>query len=59
MNEFEEFLDEGGIVEPNDDMPEAYRNAVFSFIEMHANSEYMGWLTERDWIPKGPGRHRQ
>ena len=39
--------------------PTPYRQAVFSFIEMHANSELMGGLTERDWIPKTPGlRHK-
>ena len=56
---FEGFLDGGGLVEADDDMPDAYRRAVFSFIEMHANSELMGALTERDWIPKTPGlRHK-
>ena len=59
MDEFEAFLDDGGIVEVDDDMPDAYRQAVFAFIEMHANSELMGGLTERDWIPKTPGlRHK-
>ncbi len=59
MEAFEEFLDEGGIVEADDPMPNEYRNAVFAFIEMHANSELMGGLTERDWIPKTPGlRHK-
>ena len=56
---FEEFLNGGGLVEPNDQMPEPYRLAVFRFIELHANSEYMGGLTERDWIPKAPGLHRK
>jgi len=59
MAAFETFLDEGGIVEVDDDMPDVYRDAVFRFIEMHANSELMGGLTERDWIPKTPGlRHK-
>jgi ring-1,2-phenylacetyl-CoA epoxidase subunit PaaA len=59
MDSFEAFLDDGGIVEVDDDMPDEYREAVFTFIEMHANSEYMGGLTERDWIPKTPGlRHK-
>ncbi len=55
MDAFEAFLDAGGIVEAHDDMPEAYRLEVFRFIELHANSELMGGLTERDWIPKAPG----
>ena len=59
MDEFETFLDDGGIVEVDDDMPDAYRTAVFRFIELHANSELMGGLTERDWIPRTPGlRHK-
>lgn len=55
MDDFETFLDGGGIVEADDDMPAEYRQAVFRFIELHANSELMGGLTERDWIPKAPG----
>ena len=59
LTEFEAFLDDGGIVEVDDDMPSEYREAVFAFIEMHANSELMGGLTERDWIPRTPGlRHK-
>ncbi len=57
--EFEAFLDAGGLVEPADDMPDEYREAVFHFIELHANSEYMGGLCERDWIPRAPGLHRK
>ena len=55
MDGFEAFLDGGGIVEIDDDMPAVFREAVFAFIEMHANSELMGGLTERDWIPRSPG----
>lgn len=59
IDEFETFLNDGGIVEVDDDMPDEYRNAVFRFIELHANSEVMGGLTERDWIPRTPGlRHK-
>ena len=59
VTEFESFLDGGGIVEPDDAMPDAYRLNVFRFIELHANSELMGGLTERDWIPKAPGLRRK
>ena len=55
MHEFESFLNAGGLVEARDGMPEPYRLAVFRFIRMHANSELMGGLTERDWIPRAPG----
>ena len=59
LEDFEAFVVDGGIVEPSDEMPDVYRLAVFKFIELHANSEYMGGLTERDWIPKAPGLHRK
>ncbi len=55
MEDFESFLNDGGMVEVDDDMPDEYRQAVFDFIELHANSELMGGLTERDWIPRTPG----
>ncbi|MEZ5215377.1 MAG: 1,2-phenylacetyl-CoA epoxidase subunit PaaA [Ilumatobacteraceae bacterium] len=55
MEEFDTFVGSGGMVEPTDDMPDAYREEVFRFIEFHANSELMGGLTERDWIPRAPG----
>lgn len=59
LESFESFLDEGGLVEPGDAMPDEYRQAVFDFIELHANSEYMGGLTERDWIRRAPGINRK
>ncbi len=55
LDDFQSFIDTGGMVEPVDDMPDEYRNEVFRFIEFHANSELMGGLTERDWIPRAPG----
>ncbi len=54
-DEFDAFIEGGGMVEATDDIPEPYRDEVFRFIEFHANSELMGGLTERDWIPKAPG----
>ncbi|MDY7106620.1 MAG: 1,2-phenylacetyl-CoA epoxidase subunit PaaA [Actinomycetota bacterium] len=59
MDDFEAFLAGGGIVEPGDDMPDDYRRRVFRFIELHANSELMGGLCERDWIPRAPGLERK
>jgi len=56
---FEAFLDGGGMVEPGDEMPDGYRREVFRFIELHANSELMGALTERDWISRAPGIRRK
>ena len=59
LDEFESFVDAGGITERNDDLPAPYRDAVFRFIELHANSELMGGLTERTWIPRAPGLRRK
>lgn len=53
--DFDAFINDGGMVEAGDDIPQAYLDEVFRFIEFHANSELMGGLTERDWIPKAPG----
>jgi len=58
-DEFQSFIDDGGIVEADDAMTDEYRAEVFRFIELHANSELMGGLTERDWIPRAPGLRRK
>ena len=55
LDDFQVFIDGGGMVEPGDAMPDEYRQEVFRFVEFHANSELMGGLTERDWIPHTPG----
>ena len=55
LADFDAFIKGGGMVEPSDEMPDEYRDEVFRFIEFHANSELMGGLTERDWIPQAPG----
>jgi ring-1,2-phenylacetyl-CoA epoxidase subunit PaaA len=49
----------GGKVEPGDWMPEEYRQAVRRFVEMHANSELMGVLPEREWIMRAPTLRRK
>jgi ring-1,2-phenylacetyl-CoA epoxidase subunit PaaA len=56
---FEAFVAEGGKVEAGDDMPDAYRSAVLRFVEMHANSELMGVLPERDWLMRAPTLRRK
>ena len=40
-------------------MPDEYRAAVLKFVEMHANSELMGVLPERDWIMRAPTLRRK
>ncbi len=49
----------GGKVEPRDWMPDEYRRNVLRFVEMHANSELMGVLPEREWIMRAPNLKRK
>ncbi len=49
----------GGKIEPTDWMPDEYRTSVLRFVEMHANSELMGVLPERDWILRAPTLRRK
>jgi len=57
--EFKAFIQEGGRVEATDWMPREYRLRLIKFIEMHANSELMGALPERDWIMRAPSLKRK
>jgi ring-1,2-phenylacetyl-CoA epoxidase subunit PaaA len=56
---FEEHVTAGGKVEATDWMPDEYRIAVLRFVEMHANSELMGVLPEREWIMRAPTLRRK
>jgi ring-1,2-phenylacetyl-CoA epoxidase subunit PaaA len=56
---FEAHVTRGGKVEAGDWMPDEYRTAVLRFVEMHANSELMGVLPERDWILRAPTLRRK
>lgn len=56
---FKARIDAGEKIEAADDMPDEYRLAVLRFIEMHANSEIMGALPEREWIPRAPSLRRK
>ena len=56
---FEAHVTAGGKIEPNDWMPDEYRTAVLRFVEMHANSELMGVLPEREWIMRAPTLRRK
>ena len=49
----------GGKVEAGDWMPDEYRLQVLRFVEMHANSELMGVLPEREWINRAPNLKRK
>jgi ring-1,2-phenylacetyl-CoA epoxidase subunit PaaA len=56
---FEEHVLAGGKVEATDWMPDEYRTQVLRFVEMHANSELMGVLPEREWIMRAPTLRRK
>jgi ring-1,2-phenylacetyl-CoA epoxidase subunit PaaA len=57
--DFTAYVQKGGKVEVGDWMPEEYRLGVLKFVEMHANSELMGVLPEREWINKAPNLKRK
>ena len=57
--EFVEYVQGGGQVETGDWMPDEYRARLRKFIEMHANSELMGVLPEREWILRAPSLKRK
>jgi ring-1,2-phenylacetyl-CoA epoxidase subunit PaaA len=56
---FERHVVAGGKVEAGDWMPDEYRTGVLRFVEMHANSELMGVLPEREWIMRAPTLRRK
>ena len=56
---FEEHVVAGGKVEATDWMPDEYRTQVLRFVEMHANSELMGVLPEREWLMRAPTLRRK
>src|SRR3954467_9436812 len=53
------YVQGGGQVESTDWLPEEYRQKLIKFIEMHANSELMGVVPEREWILKAPTLQRK
>ncbi|HEV8419966.1 MAG TPA: 1,2-phenylacetyl-CoA epoxidase subunit PaaA, partial [Actinomycetota bacterium] len=57
--EFKARIDAGEKIEGGDWMPDEYRLSALKFIEMHANSEVMGALPEREWIPRAPTLKRK
>jgi ring-1,2-phenylacetyl-CoA epoxidase subunit PaaA len=56
---FNEHIENGGKVEAGDWMPDDFRRGVLKFVEMHANSEIMGALPERECLPAAPSLRRQ
>lgn len=56
---FNERINAGDKIETEDWMPDDYRMGVLKFIEMHANSEIMGALPEREVLPTAPTLRRK
>ncbi|MGQ0570559.1 MAG: 1,2-phenylacetyl-CoA epoxidase subunit PaaA [Armatimonadota bacterium] len=59
LDAFESRLASGDRVEPGEWMPAKYRAECLRLIQMHANSELMGALPEREWIPRAPTLSRK
>ncbi len=59
LAEFNERINVGEKIETEDWMPDDYRMGVLKFIEMHANSEIMGALPEREVLPSAPTLRRK
>ena len=59
LERFNAHIADGGKVETADWMPDDYRMGVLKFIEMHANSEIMGALPERECLPQAPTLQRK
>src|SRR3982750_3110856 len=57
--EFLAHVHSGGQVEAGDWMPGGDRAPLRKFVEMHANSELMGVLPEREWILRAPTLQRK
>ncbi len=56
---FEARIVGGDRVEAGEWMPATYRAECLRLIQMHANSELMGALPEREWIPRAPTLSRK
>ncbi|MDQ0218094.1 1,2-phenylacetyl-CoA epoxidase subunit A [Peribacillus cavernae] len=46
-------------IEPNDEMPDEYRNAALRMMKFHASSEIVGAIPEAEWIPYAPSLFRK
>ncbi len=56
---FLERVDRGDRIEADDWMPEDYRQQLVRLIAMHAVSEIMGALPEKEWVPRAPTLYRK
>ncbi len=56
---FQKKIDNEIKIEPNDWMPDAYRQTLIRQISQHAHSEVVGMLPEGNWITRAPNLRRK
>ena len=56
---FQQKIDQDIKIEPNDWMPDNYRNTLIRQISQHAHSEVVGMLPEGNWITRAPNLRRK
>ena len=56
---FQEKIDQDIKIEPNDWMPDDYRQTLIRQISQHAHSEIVGMLPEGNWITRAPNLRRK
>ncbi|MGR3795280.1 1,2-phenylacetyl-CoA epoxidase subunit PaaA [Vannielia sp. SX4] len=56
---FQDRIDAGETIEPQDWMPEGYRKTLIRQIGQHAHSEIVGQLPEGNWITRAPTLERK
>lgn len=49
LDRFQARIDAGEKIEPNDEMPEAYRKTLIRQMSQHAHSEIVGVYPEANW----------
>lgn len=57
--QFQERIDAGIRMEPQDWMPDAYRRTLIRQISQHAHSEIVGMLPEGNWVTRAPSLKRK
>lgn len=59
QRKFQEKIDNDIRIEPNDWMPDDYRQTLIRQISQHAHSEIVGMLPEGNWITRAPNLRRK
>ena len=59
LDAFQARIDVEEKIEPNDQMPRAYRKMLIRQISQHAHSEIVGMLPEGNWITRAPSLRRK